>query len=128
VVRAGPGPYDIEVDAGTVKEGTAAGLHFEIRGMVGERAVVVLEHVTRLADELAPEWPQPVGQGCYRVTVTGEPPSPWTSSSGERRRHNTAGLKATAMRIVNAVPAVVAGRRAAHRPRSPAAHRRGLAG
>jgi len=105
-----PAPYDIEVDAGTVKEGTAAGLHFEIRGMVGERAVVVLEHVTRLADELAPEWPQPVGQGCYRVTVTGEPTFTLDlqllASDGD---HNTAGLKATAMRIVNAVPAVVAG-------------------
>jgi 4-hydroxy-tetrahydrodipicolinate reductase len=72
--------------------------------------VVVLEHVTRLADELAPEWPQPVGQGCYRVTVTGEPTFTLDlqllASDGD---HNTAGLKATAMRIVNAVPAVVAG-------------------
>ena len=36
-------------------------------------AVIVLEHVTRLHDDLAPEWPQPAGHGCYRVTITGEP-------------------------------------------------------
>ena len=27
-------------------------MHFEVRGMVGDRAVVVLEHVTRLRDDL----------------------------------------------------------------------------
>ena len=42
-------PEDFEVDAGTIKAGTAAALHFEVRGMVGDRAVVVLEHVTRAA-------------------------------------------------------------------------------
>ena len=41
--------------------------------MRGGRAVIVLEHVTRLHDDLAPDWPQPAGQGCYRVTITGEP-------------------------------------------------------
>ena len=45
-------PEDFEVDAGTIKAGTAAALHFEVRGMVGDRAVVVLEHVTRLRDDL----------------------------------------------------------------------------
>jgi len=41
--------------------------------MKDDKAVVVLEHVTRLRDDLAPEWPQPAGQGCYRVVITGEP-------------------------------------------------------
>jgi 4-hydroxy-tetrahydrodipicolinate reductase len=71
--------------------------------------VIVLEHVTRLADELAPQWPQPAGQGCYRVEVRGEPnytlDLQLLGSDGD---HNTAGLKATAMRLVNAVAAVVA--------------------
>jgi 4-hydroxy-tetrahydrodipicolinate reductase len=72
------------------------------------RAVVVLEHVTRLHDDVAPDWPQPAGKGCYRVVVTGEPnytlDLQLLGSDGD---HNTAGLKATAMRLVNAVPAVV---------------------
>ncbi len=102
-------PEDFEVDAGTVKQGTAAALHFEVRGMVGDKAVVVLEHVTRLRDDLGATWPQPAGQGCYRVQVTGEPNYTLDLQlMGTDGDHNTAGLKATAMRLVNAVPAVVA--------------------
>jgi 4-hydroxy-tetrahydrodipicolinate reductase len=104
-----PAPEDFEVDAGTIKAGTAAALHFEVRGMVGDRAVVVLEHVTRLRDDLGAEWPQPAGQGCYRVQITGEPNYTLDLQlMGTDGDHNTAGLKATAMRLVNAVPAVIA--------------------
>jgi 2,4-diaminopentanoate dehydrogenase len=102
-------PEDFEVDAGPVPKGTAAALHFEVRGMVGRRAVVVLEHVTRLRDDLGATWPQPAGQGCYRVQITGEPNYTLDLQlMGTDGDHNTAGLKATAMRLVNAVPAVVA--------------------
>ncbi len=103
-----PALSTFEVDAGTIEEGTAAGLHFEVRGIRGDRAVIVLEHVTRLDDAIAPEWPQPAGQGCYRVQISGEPnytlDLQLLGSDGD---HNTAGLKATAMRLVNSVPAVV---------------------
>jgi len=104
-----PAPDDFEVDAGPVPAGTVAGLHFEVRGLHRGRPVVVLEHVTRLRDDLAPEWPQPAGQGCYRVVVRGEPNYTLDLQLlGTDGDHNTAGLKATAMRLVNAVPAVVA--------------------
>ena len=102
-------PEDFDVDAGVIKEGTAAALHFEVRGMMGDRAVVVLEHVTRLRDDLGRSWPQPTGHGCYRVEITGEPNYTIDLQlMGTDGDHNTAGLKATAMRLVNAVPAVVA--------------------
>ncbi len=105
-----PALETFEIDAGTIEKGTAAALHFEVRGMRNGRAVIVLEHVTRLHDDLAPEWPQPAGHGCYRVTVTGEPnytlDLQLLGSDGD---HNTAGLKATAMRLVNSIPAVVEG-------------------
>jgi 4-hydroxy-tetrahydrodipicolinate reductase len=103
-----PAPEDFEVDAGTVPKGTAAALHFEVRGMVGDKAVVVLEHVTRLRDDLGATWPQPAGHGCYRVQITGEPNYTLDLQlMGTDGDHNTAGLKSTAMRLVNAVPAVV---------------------
>ncbi len=105
-----PATESFEVDAGTIEKGTAAALHFEVRGSRPGRAVFVLEHVTRLHDDLGPGWPQPAGHGCYRVQVTGEPnftlDLQLLGSDGD---HNTAGLKATAMRLVNAVPAVVEG-------------------
>ena len=49
-----PAPETFEIASGTVEAGTAAGLRFEVRGMKDGRAVVVLEHVTRLRDDLAP--------------------------------------------------------------------------
>ncbi len=48
---------DFDVDAGPIAKGTAVALHFEVRGMVGDKAVVVLEHVTRLHDDLGATWP-----------------------------------------------------------------------
>jgi 2,4-diaminopentanoate dehydrogenase len=105
-----PATETFEVDAGTIEKGTAAALHFEVRGLRHGKPVIVLEHVTRLHDDLAPEWPQPAGQGCYRVQISGEPnytlDLQLLGSDGD---HNTAGLKATAMRLVNAIPAVVEG-------------------
>ncbi|HEY3703179.1 MAG TPA: hypothetical protein VGL32_13040 [Acidimicrobiales bacterium] len=104
-----PAPDTFEVASGTIEAGTAAALRFEVRGTRQGRAPVVLEHVTRLRDDLAPGWPQPAGRGGYRVVITGEPnytlDLQLLGSDGD---HNTAGLKATAMRLVNAVPAVVA--------------------
>ncbi|WP_067811098.1 NAD(P)H-dependent amine dehydrogenase family protein [Actinomadura kijaniata] len=103
-----PAPETFTVDAGTIEKGTAAALRFEVRGVRDGVPVVVLEHVTRLRDDLAPDWPQPAGAGCYRVEVTGEPHYTLDLRLlGTDGDHNTAGLKATAMRLVNAVPAVV---------------------
>jgi hypothetical protein len=104
-----PAPEAFDVAAGTIEAGTVAALHFEVRGMLGGRPVVVLEHVTRLRDDLGPDWPQPAGQGCYRIVISGEPNyTVDLQLMGSDGDHNTAGLKATAMRLVNAIPAVVA--------------------
>lgn len=103
-----PAPEAFDVAAGTIGKGTVAALRFEVRGLRDGVPIVVLEHVTRLRDDLAPEWPQPTGHGCYRVVVTGEPMYTLDLQLlGTDGDHNTAGLKATAMRLVNAVPAVV---------------------
>jgi 4-hydroxy-tetrahydrodipicolinate reductase len=104
-----PAPETFEIPSGTIKEGTMAALRFEVLGMKGGRPVCVLEHVTRLRPDLGPNWPQPAGQGCYRVQVTGEPNYTLDLQLlGTDGDHNTAGLKATAMRLVNAIEAVVA--------------------
>jgi len=105
-----PATQTFEVSSGTIEKGTAAALHFELRGIRHGRPAIVLEHVTRLHDDLAPGWPQPAGHGCYRVTITGEPDYTLDLQLlGTDGDHNTAGLKATAMRLVNSVPAVVEG-------------------
>ncbi len=104
-----PAPETFDIASGTIPEGTAAALRFEVRGMRDGRPVVVLEHVTRLRDDLGPDWPQPAGQGCYRVVISGEPNYTLDLQLlGTDGDHNTAGLKATAMRLVNAIPTVIA--------------------
>jgi 2,4-diaminopentanoate dehydrogenase len=104
-----PATETFEVDAGTIEAGTVGALHFELRGLRNGRAVIVLEHVTRLHDDLGPDWPQPAGQGGYRVEIKGEPNYTLDLQLlGTDGDHNTAGLKATAMRLVNAIPDVVA--------------------
>jgi 4-hydroxy-tetrahydrodipicolinate reductase len=83
-----------------------AGLRFEVQGMVGGRPAIVVEHVTRLDDSVAPEWPQ--GHG-YRIVIEGSPSFTCELNMvGEDGDHNTGGLVATAMRIVNAIPDVCA--------------------
>ena len=105
-----PAPEDFEIASGFIAKGTAAALRFEVRGLIDERLAVVLEHVTRLRDDLCPDWPQPAQPGgSYRIEITGEPSYALdlclSSPNGD---HNHAGLVATAMRVVNAIPAVVA--------------------
>lgn len=103
-------PEDFDIPAGRVPKGTMAGLRFEVQGIVRGRPAIVLEHVTRLRDDLAPEWPKPLrGSGCYRVVIEGSPSTTCELlMHGEDGDHNTGNLVATAMRIVNAIPAVCA--------------------
>jgi 2,4-diaminopentanoate dehydrogenase len=103
-----PAPETFDIASGSIEKGTAAALRFEVVGTRNGRPVVALEHVTRLRPDLGPDWPQPTGAGCYRVKVTGEPTYTLDLELlGSDGDHNTAGLKATAMRLVNAIPAVV---------------------
>jgi hypothetical protein len=105
-----PAPEDFDIASGHIAKGTAAALRFEVHGMVKGQPAVVLEHVTRLREDLCPEWPQPAQEGgSYRVEITGEPSYAMDIClSSPKGDHNHAGLVATAMRIVNAIPAVVA--------------------
>jgi hypothetical protein len=94
-----------------IKKGTGAGIRFKIAGMHAGREVCVIEHVTRMREDIAPEWPQPSGHGCYRVSVTGEPSFTLDlQMNDDRGNHVNAACLATAMRVVNAVPAVVKAR------------------
>ncbi len=56
-----PATETFEVDSGTIEKGTAAALHFELRGMRNGKAVIVLEHVTRLRRRPGP-WVAPAGR------------------------------------------------------------------
>ncbi|SON60929.1 2,4-diaminopentanoate dehydrogenase [Mycobacterium simulans] len=105
-----PAPEAFDISSGHIRQGSAAALRFEVLGMSNGRPAVVLEHVTRLREDLCPDWPQPAQPGgSYRIEITGEPSYAMDICLSSRRGdHNHAGLVATAMRVVNAIPAVVA--------------------
>ena len=106
-----PAPAPIDLGFGVVDTGTTAAMRFEVQGIVGGKPRIVLEHVTRLDDALAPDWPQPVGHSGYRVVVTGNPNYTLDlQMMGDDGDHNTAGLVGTAAHLVNAIPAVCAAR------------------
>ena len=103
-------PEAFDIAAGHIPKGGQAALRFEIRGMVQGRPAIIIEHVTRVRDDLRPDWPQPAQPGgSYRVEITGEPSYTVDICPTSRRGdHNHAAIVAAAGRIVNAIPAVVA--------------------
>ena len=77
--------------------------------MIDGEPRIVLEHVTRLREDVAPEWPAPPGVGGYRVLIEGSPDVTCElTTAGDGGDENSGGLIVTAMRLVNAIPAVVA--------------------
>jgi 4-hydroxy-tetrahydrodipicolinate reductase len=109
VVERFPAPHDFTTAVGPIQEGTMAALRFEVQGWIRGRAAIVVEHVTRMHPDMAPDWPQPPEGGGYRITVEGSPSYTVDfSMMGEDGDHNTGGLVATGMRILNAIPAVCA--------------------
>ena len=99
-----PAVRPIPVCGRTVEPGTMAALRFEVQGIVGGRPAIVVEHVTRLDDALAPEWP--TGNGSYRVVITGVPSINCEFEMAENGDHAVGGVVVTATRLVNAIPAV----------------------
>ncbi|MEM1110450.1 MAG: dihydrodipicolinate reductase [Pseudomonadota bacterium] len=94
-----------------IKAGTCSAVRFELEGIVNGKPLIVTEHVNRMALDQAPEWPAaPAGRrGVHRVIVTGNPSVQLECFvTGEDGDHNTGGVQATAMRVINAIPEVVA--------------------
>jgi hypothetical protein len=107
----------LEVAMGTVEAGTCGALRMQAIGVVDGREAIIIEHVTRLASDVAPEWPQGQGDLSYRVMITGQPDIDCTVAATlrDRRKAGIEGMTsgagamvATAMRVVNAIPYVVA--------------------
>jgi 4-hydroxy-tetrahydrodipicolinate reductase len=100
--------HDVDIDLGIIEANTMAGLRFEVIGMVGGEERLVVEHVTRVHDDVAPDWPKGHGQGYYRIALIGSPSiNVDLELVGEDGDHNTGGVLSTAMRILNAIPVVV---------------------
>lgn len=105
VVEKREAEHDIDTGFGVVERGTMGALRFEVQGRIGGEPRIVVEHVTRMDDALAPDWPQPLAHYGYRVVVTGRPS--YTLDLQMLHTDDTdPGLIGTAGRLVNAIPAV----------------------
>jgi 2,4-diaminopentanoate dehydrogenase len=104
---------------GTFAAGTQGAFRFEVQAIVGGRPLLVVEHVTRIDDECAPDWPRSGSPGGeHRVIMTGHPNLQISIHGTEPGEPGAAGggNATAANRIVNAIPAVCA---AAPGPLSP---------
>lgn len=100
-------PETFEIPCGTIEKGTIAGIRFEVAGIVKGKPRIFVEHVTRLRDDIAPEWPKGNGPGTYRVTIEGMPAMKCDLDIGfNSKDHNIDGCVASAMRLINAIPVV----------------------
>ena len=105
-----PAPETFDTAMGTIEQGTCAGVRFELQGLVHGEPVVVAAHVNRLRADIGPDWPRLSGdRSGYRIEVRGAPSYTCEiEPGGGVGDHNEAGIIGSAMRMVNAIPAVCA--------------------
>ena len=103
-----PAPRGLDVAAGRIEEGTVGAVRFETIGVVDGRDAIVIEHVNRMARDIAPHWPDAERDGTYRIRIEGDPDLACELVVGQPDDFSAQGMVATTMRIVNAIPAVCA--------------------
>jgi hypothetical protein len=117
-------PADISFDTptGHIAAGTIAGMRSTLTGYAQGRPTFVVDHVSRMHDDIAPDWPQPhisiqprdlgyggaSGQGVYRVEIEGSPSMRCEFEMADDHDHDLGARMAGASRMVNAIPAVCA--------------------
>jgi 2,4-diaminopentanoate dehydrogenase len=101
---------DVTNGMGLFERGTQGALRFEVQGVVDEEPLIVIEHVTRITPDCAPDWPAPPGagdgqSGAHRVVIEGRPRIEVTLEATDEGGNRAAGGNATAAnRLVNAIP------------------------
>jgi 2,4-diaminopentanoate dehydrogenase len=107
-------PLDRTVDTpemGVFEQGTLGAFRFEVTGWVGGHPLLVVEHVTRIDDACAADWPHSTSPGGeHRVVMSGHPNLTVTIHGTEPGEPGAAGggNATAANRIVNAIPVVCA--------------------
>jgi 2,4-diaminopentanoate dehydrogenase len=102
-------PRHLHVACGLIPAGTCGAVRAETTGVVGGHPVITIEHINRMAPDLAPEWAS-APHGTYRIVIEGEPHIHCDLRFGTEptaQSANNDAMEATAMRVVNAIPYVV---------------------
>ena len=94
-------PEAFDIPAGHIAAGTVAGMRFSATAVVDGRRALTVEHVTRLREQDAPDWPR--GRG-WEVTVEGLPSMTLKSRIAVHGEDDSdQGCLGTAMHAVHAV-------------------------
>jgi hypothetical protein len=98
---------------GTFEAGTQGAFRFEVLGYHADKPLYALEHITRIDDECAPDWPYPPeGRGCHQVIISGDPDLHVSVHGEDHYEPGVAGggNASAANWVVNALPGVCAAR------------------
>ena len=98
---------DVTTALGLFERGTQGALRFEVQGVVDGEPRIIVEHVTRIAPGVAPDWPLPPdgGDGAHKVVIEGRPRIEVSLEATDEGGNRAAGGNATAAnRLVNAIP------------------------
>jgi hypothetical protein len=100
---------DIAVAFGNIPAGTCGAVRTRAVGVVNGREAIVIEHIIRMARDVAPDWPSSEFDATYRVDIVGDPDIHCEMTLGKAEGYGAghAAMAATAMRVVNAIPFVV---------------------
>jgi len=103
---------DTAVDTvqGRFDEGTQGAFRFEVTGYVDGSPRFVVEHITRIAPQVAPDWPKPAEgkSGEHRLIIEGRPRLEMSIHATDDSDNPADGGNATAAaRLVNVIPALV---------------------
>jgi 4-hydroxy-tetrahydrodipicolinate reductase len=95
---------------GVIDKGAVAAIRFTINGIYRGEPRICLEHINRIGNDAAPDWPRGNRDDVYRVVIDGTPSieqeTAFRFSDGSGRDAAAAGCLATGLRALNAVPAV----------------------
>lgn len=91
-----------------IEQGTADAHWFVVEGWSAGKRVLTVEHVTRMQASAAPEWPQPLGDGSYKILIQGRPNLTLDFGMENEGDAISGGLTVTGARLVNSIPDVCA--------------------
>lgn len=102
--------HDIEVGWGTIEAGKVVAVRFRTSGIINGREAIVIEHVNRMAQDVAMDWPWTPRVGQISINIEGDPNLQVDMNVGNPAKPEELsydGYILTGMRIVNAIPEVV---------------------
>ena len=107
-----PLEHDLELPIGHFAAGTLGAFRLRLLGMVGGEPRIVVDHVTRIDDGCAPDWPYAPerSMGCHQVLIEGDPDVTLsieamdTADPATLGDHNVGGIALSAGRLVHALP------------------------